>query len=188
MPVNRSAGMPRSVEKVRLQPFDSDRDLALVSAWLRRPHVIRWWGDPQKQLPAVLERPIGGGDALILADDVPVGYVRWQQTPRAELEAAGLHEIPEGSVDIDIAIGEADYISSGVGSRAIELVIRRLGSEGSVPLVMMATSVENAMAIRAYERAGLRRLRTFDDPEYGPCWLLVYEAPGPATHAEAASI
>jgi RimJ/RimL family protein N-acetyltransferase len=104
------------------------------------------------------------------------------------LEAAGLHEIPEGSVDIDIAIGEADYIGCGVGSRALHLVVQRLGSERSIPLVMMGTSVENAIAIRACEKAGFRRLRTFDDPDYGPCWLLVYEAPGPATRAETASV
>lgn len=176
--------MPGSVEKVWLQPFHPQRDIDRLAAWLRTPHVVRWWGDPQKQLPAVLERPAGGGDALIVADGVPVGYVRWQQTSRAELEAAGLHEIPGGSIDIDIAIGEANYIGCGVGSRALQLVVQRLGSVGSIPLLMMATSVENAIAIRASERAGFRRLRIFDDPEYGPCWLLVYEVPG----VEAASV
>ncbi|MCK6455295.1 MAG: acetyltransferase [Phycisphaerae bacterium] len=159
-----------------------------MSVWLRRPHVVRWWGDPQKQLPVVLERPTGGGDALIIADGVPIGYIRWQRTPRAELEAAGLHEIPEGSVDIDLAIGEADYIGCGVGSRALHLVVQRLESERSTPLVMMGTSVENAIAISACEKAGFRRLRTFDDPEYKRCWLLVYETPRPSTRAEAASV
>ncbi|GMU84244.1 MAG: GNAT family N-acetyltransferase [Planctomycetota bacterium] len=180
--------MPRSVAKVWLQPFHPGDDVARVSAWLRRPHIVRWWGDPQTQLPAVLERPVGGADALIIADRVPVGYVRWQQTPRAELEAAGLHEIPDGSVDIDIAIGETDYIGCGVGSRALQLVVQRLGSEKSLPLVMMATSIDNASAIRAAEKAGFRRLRTFQDPEYGPCWLLACESPRPNTPLDAAPV
>lgn len=168
--------MPESVEEVWLQPFCPGRDIDRVSAWLRKPHVVRWWGDPQEQLPAVMERPIGGDDALIIADRVPVGYVRWQQTSRAELEAAGLHEIPEGSIDIDIAIGEADYLGCGVGSRALHLVLQRLETEKFSTLVMMTTSVENGIAIRACEKAGFRRRRTFDDPEYGRCWLLVHEA------------
>jgi RimJ/RimL family protein N-acetyltransferase len=180
--------MRRSVERVRLQPFHPRRDIDRVAAWLRAPHIVRWWGDPEKQLLAVLARPVEGGDALIVADGVTVGYVRWQQAPRAELEAAGLHEIPEGSIDIDIAIGEADYIGRGVGSRALHLVVQQLRSEKSTPRVLMGTSVENAIAIRACEKAGFRRLRTFDDPEYGLCWLLVYEAPRPATRAEAASV
>lgn len=166
-----------SVEVVSFQPFDPQRDIDRVAVWLHAPHVVRWWGDPEKQLHALLERPVEGGDALIVADGVTVGYVRWQQTPRAELEAVGLHKIPEGSVDIDIAIGEADYIGCGVGSRALLLVVQRLESERSTPLVMMGTSVENAIAISACEKAGFRRLRTFADPEYGLCWLLVHEMP-----------
>lgn len=114
---------------------------------------------------------------MIVADGVPVGYVRWQKALRAEMEAAGLHETPEGTIDIDIMIGEADYIGRGVGPRALQLVVQRLRSEGSIPMIMMGTSVDNTMAISAFERAGFRRVRTFDDPEYGPAWLLVYEAP-----------
>ncbi|MBW7862684.1 MAG: acetyltransferase [Phycisphaerae bacterium] len=170
--------MPRSVEEVWLRTFHPLRDIARLSTWLRKPHIVRWWGDPRVQLHAALERPAAGGDALIVADGVPVGYVRWQQTPRPELEAAGLPEIPEGSVDIDIAIGEADYIGCGVGSRALKLVVQRLRSAESVPMIMMGTSVNNTVALRSFERAGFRRMRTFDDPDYGPCWLLVYEAPG----------
>ncbi len=45
-------------------------------------------------------------------------------------------------------------------------------------MIMMGTSVNNTVALRSFERAGFRRMRTFDDPDYGPCWLLVYEAPG----------
>jgi hypothetical protein len=32
-----------TVELLAVQP---DRDLALIGAWLARPHVSRWWGDP----------------------------------------------------------------------------------------------------------------------------------------------
>lgn len=174
---DRSGRMRVSVEKVCLQTFHPQRDVDRLAAWLRAPHVVRWWGDPAKQLHAVLERPVEGGDALIVADGVTVGYVRWQQAPRAELEAAGLHTIPEGSIDIDIAIGETDYIDRGVGSQALQLVVQRLRSEGSMPMIMMGTSVDNTMAISAFERAGFRRSRCFDDPEYGPAWLLVYQAP-----------
>lgn len=165
--------MRKEVDKVSLDQFDRKRDLECLAVWVHAPHVARWWGNPETQLRAVLEPPAGGDEALIVADGVPVGYVRWQRVPREELEAAGLHEIPDGTIDIDIAIGEADYVGCGIASRALRQLVARLVSDRSIPMIMMATSVENTMAVRAYEKAGFRRLRTFQDPEYGLMWLFV---------------
>lgn len=165
--------MPDSVKAVRLDPFDPERDADLVSDWLRTPHVSRWWGDPAKALREVLERPHGGGDALIVADEVSVGYVRWQTPERAELDAAGLQEVPEDTtMDIDIAIGDPGYIGLGVGSRALGLLVEDLAADGSLRTIILATSVDNLVAIGAYEKAGFERRRTFADPEGGEYWLL----------------
>jgi hypothetical protein len=67
----------------------------------------------------VLERPVGGDDALIAFDGTPVGYVRWQLAPRSELEAAGIAEVPDGAIDIDIAIGEEAFVGRGIGPAAL---------------------------------------------------------------------
>lgn len=175
--VARRPTMPDSVETVRLEPFDVERDTKLVSAWMREPHVSRWWGDPDKALGEVLQRPVGGGDALIVADEVPVGYIRWQKPTRTDLDEAGLQEVPDDVMDIDIAIGETDYVGIGVGSRAIRQLVERLLAGGSTPMIILATSVENAVAVRAYEKAGFDRRCRFDDPECGECWLLALNAP-----------
>jgi RimJ/RimL family protein N-acetyltransferase len=165
--------MPDSVKEVRLDPFDPERDADLVSVWMRAPHVSRWWGDPVKTLGEVLERPNGGGDALIVADDVPVGYIRWQQPTRAELDEAGLQEVPDDTtMDIDIAIGVSDYVGVGVGSRAIGLLVKDLAADSRLRTIILATSVDNLVAVRAYGKAGFERRRRFDDPECGECWLL----------------
>jgi len=165
--------MPESVDEVRLDPFDPERDADLVSIWVRAPHVSRWWGDPGKTLGEVLARPDGGGDALIVADEVAVGYIRWQKLTRAELDAAGLYEVPEATtIDIDIAVGEPDYIGLGVGSRAIGLLVKDLAANSSLRAIILSTSVDNLVALSAYEKAGFERRRRFDDPEYGECWLL----------------
>jgi aminoglycoside 6'-N-acetyltransferase len=167
--------VPGTVETVRLEPFDPESHADLVARWLQTPHVAEWWGDPQQNLAEVLQRPADGDDALILADGVPVGYVRWQKPTRTELDAAGLHEIPDAAMDIDIAIGELSYVGRGVGSRALRQVVEMLAGDTGIPLIMLATSVGNSVAIRAYEKAGFRRLRTFDDPPNGEHWLMALE-------------
>ena len=169
--------MTDTVEAVRLEPFDPELDADLVAGWLRAPHVAEWWGDPQQNLAEVLQRPAGGDDALIVADGVPVGYVRWQKPTRAELDTAGLYEIPDTAMDIDIAIGEPSYVGRGVGSRALRQVVAMLAGDTGIPLIMLATSVGNSVAIRAYEKAGFRRLRRFDDPPNGEHWLMALEPP-----------
>ena len=163
------------VERVSLEAFSPERHGETLAAWAQAPHVARWWGEPATQLEAALRRPVGGGDALIVADGAPVGYVRWERPAREELEAAGLSELPAGTVDIDIAIGEADYLGRGIGSRALAEVVERLAADQGVPAIILATSVENAAAIRAFEKAGFRRRRTFEDGEHGVMWLLQWE-------------
>ena len=163
------------VERVWLEAFSPDRHGEMLAVWLQSPHVARWWGEPAEQLEAALRRPVEGGDALIIADGAPVGYIRWEQARRQELEAADLLELPPGTVDIDIAIGEEDYLGRGIGPRALCAVVERLTADQAVPAITLATSVENAAAIRAFEKAGFRRMRTFEYAKYGVMWLLQWE-------------
>lgn len=155
---------------VELVPYDAARHGGLLREWLHRPPVVRWWGDPE----AVLADP-ADGEALILADARPVGYLRWQRLTRAEVDEAGLHEIPDGAVDVDVFIGEPDAIGRGIGPVALRLLVDRLRQDATVPLVVLSTAVENHAAMRAYEKAGFRRHRCYDDPECGPSWLMIAE-------------
>ncbi len=160
---------------VELVPFSPEHDLPLVESWLRQQHVSQWWGDPVKALQEVSQRPRGGGEALIAVDGLPVGYVRWQVPRREELDAAGLHELPDDVVDIDIAVGDAERLGQGIGPAALAIVRDRLAEAGA-GTIMLATSVENARAVRAYEKAGFARRRQFVDTDGSSYWLMVFEA------------
>lgn len=159
---------------IELAPFLPERDLALLETWLGRPHVSRWWGEPAEALQEIVEPPAGGGEALISVDGVPAGYVRWQTPAREELDAAGLHEVPDDAIDIDIALGEQELLGKGIGSRALSLLRDRLLHDGT-RTIMLATSVDNVRAIRAYEKAGFVRRRRFVDTDGGTYWLMVSE-------------
>lgn len=164
-----------SGHRVELSPYISERHSGLLGSWLRRPHVSKWWGDPDKALLEASEPPNGGGGALITADGSPVGYIRWQVPDREELNAAGLREIPPDAIDIDVAIGEADWLGRGVGPRALMLLVEQLVAGGTTT-IMLATSVDNLQAIRAYEKAGFQRRRQFIDTDGGTYWLMTIEA------------
>lgn len=174
------------MSSVELVPFDPSGDAELLARWLRKPHVSRWWGDPESRLSEVLDRPVGGDDALIAFDGTPVGYVRWQQVSRSELEAAGIVGVPDGAVDVDIAIGEEAFVGRGVGPAALRQVVTRILESGRPPMIIMGTAIENVGALRAFAKAGFRPIHQFDDPEYGSFWLLRHTDGTPGAVGEGA--
>ena len=151
--------MRTTAKQVELRALVPERDLSLVTEWLRLPHVTRWWGDPAVSEAAVREHRVGDS-ALILFQAVPVGYLCWQTPTRQELQVAGLDDLPFDLVDIDIFIGEFAATGRGVGSGALSQLCDKLRRQG-VRLVGMAAATENRAACRAYEKAGFRSYRRF---------------------------
>jgi aminoglycoside 6'-N-acetyltransferase len=172
------------VDDVGLKELDLQADLRLLERWLRSPHVVRWWGTPDLHLTSLSQRS-RNTDAVITADGRPVGYLCWQRPSPAELEAAGLTDLPEDLVDIDILVGEPELLGRGVGPRALALLLARLHGEG-VGFAGLGTSTSNRVAIRAFEKAGFRLFRDFDDPESGPCKYMVKQLRGAVEQPVAA--
>ena len=158
---------------IDLVPFDTEKHLPTLRRWLNQPHVRRWWGDPKINIEEAMQRPKGGGHVLISIDGTPAGYLCWQPYRKQDLKVVGLTDLEDGSIDVDIMIGEIAHVGHGVGPRALELLLARLGGDLSVPLVGVCTSVENARAIRAFEKVGFSRLREYDDDEWGRCCFMV---------------
>ena len=147
-------------------------DLPLVADWVGRDHVRRWWGDPERSLAELKSQK---KRAIIAAGNVKVGLVVWAHPPRGELDEAGLHDVSEEVIDIDIMIGEPDALGRGVGTRAIRLVADRIFRQNDVAHIIAATSTANTASIRAFEKAGFRSEREFDDPQCGRCLLMIRE-------------
>jgi len=164
------------VDDVDLKVLELQADLPLLRRWLQSPHVVRWWGTPNLHLPALAQRS-RDTHAVITADGRPVGYLCWQRPSPSELEAAGLTDLPEDLVDIDILIGELELLGRGVGPRALILLLAKLRGEG-VEFAGLGTSTSNRAAIRAFEKAGFRLFRDFEDPESGPCRYMVAQLRG----------
>lgn len=164
---------PPSVELVA---FLAPRDLPLLRIWLDRPHVAPWWGDPGEALAHASGHP-PSMHKIIAVDGEAVGYVCWQSLGAEELSAAGLSALPPDHVDVDILIGENECIGRGIGPQALLAVIEQLRSAG-VSSIGLATDEGNQRARRAFEKAGFRFFREFE--EAGRRWCYLIREPGPA--------
>ena len=61
----------------------------------------------------------------------------------------------------------------GIGPKALALLLALLRDDASIALVGVSTSVENASARRAFEKAGFRVSRQYSPPGFGACYLLL---------------
>jgi hypothetical protein len=161
-----------SSNAVSLEPF-LPAHLPLLEAWLARAHVAPWYPRPLDDLARAASPPAGGAHALICSDRRPVGYLRWQSVDRATLDAIGLPEIPEHSVDIDILIGEVSCTGQQVGPAALELLAQQLLCDSTVSMLGLTSALANTRAHRAFAKAGFHITRQYDPNGLGICHLLL---------------
>ncbi len=172
-------GISHSGPHVELRIFESRKHAALLEAWLGQPHVREWWGDQLDELPELAERS-ADSHAVIYANGVPAGYVCWGRLSPADLSSAGLAALSGSLIDIDILIGEPHLTGRGIGPRALQLLLLQLRTNTAARWAGVGTSRSNRRALAAFEKAGFRRFRDFDDPDFGPSTYLITEL-----HADA---
>ena len=147
-------------------------DLPLVRDWLRVPHVKEWWHDADDF--EFVSGDLGHHDMaqfIVTMDERPFGYL---QCYRIGDWHAGFGAQPDGTRGIDQFIAEPGMVGRGHGSAFIRQFIEGLLDSGT-PRIVIDPRPTNPRAIRAYEKAGLRRVHEIDTPD-GRALLMVRDA------------
>ena len=148
-------------------------DLPLLGAWLRRPAVRRWWGDPDRELGLLTEDLANPAMTMLVAshDGRPFGYLQHYDV-RAWPMAYFAH-LPQGARAVDMFIGETHMLGGGHGSALLRQVAMQLRRDG-VPAIAIDPAPDNRRAVRAYEKAGFAIDRPIETEE-GPALLMMFE-------------
>ncbi|MCP1847515.1 MULTISPECIES: GNAT family N-acetyltransferase [unclassified Bradyrhizobium] len=148
-------------------------DLPLVKQWLALPHVREWWGDPAEQYALVsgdLDEP-AMDQFIVAADASDLGYIQCYDLTAWN---SGFGAQPEGTRGIDLFIGEPRMMAGGHGSALIRAFVDDRLAQGA-PRIVTDPDPANARAIRAYEKAGFRKMGMVDTPD-GPALLMARDA------------
>lgn len=140
-------------------------DLPMLAEWLALRHISRWWNDPH-DLASVTAKygPRIDGQRktnmhLIVEHERPIGWLQWYLWRDFPDHAAKLG-LGEDAAGLDLAIGEASAIGRGVGARTISVISGRLfDAFRQVNAVACDPEVLNRRSVRAFEKAGFRRIR-----------------------------
>ena len=159
-------------------------------AWRNAPHVREWW-DPDDP-PLTLEEAVakyhprimqeeGTTSCIIEFHGKPYGYIQFYQWIDDVEAAREMGFVPNADWwGVDVFIGEPDGISRGIGSQAVALMVEHLCASKNAKVVALTVDINNARAIRAYEKAGFRRDREVLDTDMKQgerirSWLMLAE-------------
>ncbi len=144
--------------RVTFQAF-AEEDFALLMGWLRQAHVTPWWG-PSLDEQAVREKylpRLSGEEAvqmyLILLEERPVGMIQTGPVDNISGFSARWQAV-------DILIGDPALIGQSLGPTVIrrfvdQVVFRQPGNDSC----LTDPDLENQRSVRAFEKAGFRKLR-----------------------------
>jgi aminoglycoside 6'-N-acetyltransferase len=128
-----------SLEPVR--PEHAERLRALRAT----PEVGRWWEPAPDGWPLKAEPNVHR--FAVVVDGEVAGYVQFWEEPDPSSRHA----------DVDIFLG-LEHQDRGLGTETMRTVVRHLLDERGHHRVTLGTSLDNARAIRSYEKVGFRRV------------------------------
>jgi aminoglycoside 6'-N-acetyltransferase len=128
-----------------LRPLQAD-DVERVAEIQAEPGIARWWGPPNK---AELRRQADGSDdekaLAIEREGELVGLIQYYEENEPDFRHAG----------IDVFLAELAQ-GHGMGTEAVRTLARYLIDERGHHRLTIDPAVDNAGAIRAYEKVGFR--------------------------------
>lgn len=122
--------------------------------------MARWWGEPEPNFP--LQDDPETVRWTIEIDDTVAGMVQYSE----ETEPRYRH------ATIDIFVDPA-WHNQGLGTEAVRRALQHLVTSRGHHRVTIDPAVMNAAAIRAYEKAGFRRvgvMRAYERDAAGDAW------------------
>ena len=123
-----------------LRPEDAD-ELRRIH---RTPEIARWWDLPDESFPWDESESTR---LTIVVDGVVAGLIQFWEETEPKYRHAG----------IDLFLDPALH-GQGLGTEAVRRVTRLLMDERGHHRVTIDPAVENVAAVRAYEKAGFRRV------------------------------
>ena len=161
-----------------------EQDIPMLHDWLNRPHIVEWWGGEEKRptlaetkghyLPKVMaEERVTPYIAML--GELPIGYAQ----SYVALGCGGgwwEDETDPGVRGIDQSLADPTLLGKGLGTKLVSALVELLFSDPEVTKIQTDPAPNNQRAIRCYEKAGFRQIRTIVTPD-GPAVYMLQARP-----------
>lgn len=145
----------------------NESDIDMVYNWLCLPHVAqRWGGVPE--YPKVFNKYSRYVHSdyvfsfIIYLNDKAIGYIHYYFANR--VGKGWWPNAQEGTVGIDIFIGEIEYINKGYGKQILKKFVCVIRSDPKIKKIILEVAPDNSRAKICYEKVGFSYLEEADTP------------------------
>lgn len=153
------------MQTIVFRPLDW-ADLPPLQRWLSEPHVEAWWHEAL-DLDGVRAKygpRIDGTESthvyIIEYAKRPIGWIQWYRWSDYPEHAAHLGAGPT-TAGVDLALGEADYLGRGLGSRSLRAFVADVVfADPTMTACISDPDERNVRSLRAFEKAGFVVVRS----------------------------
>lgn len=155
-----------------------ESDFPLIHKWLNIDFVTKWYekrkftyDDVERKYGNYLKPEVPTQSFIIEYDTKPIGYVQTYRIYDYPAYAACI-EMDEKTAGMDLFIGEKDFIGKGLGRDIVQKFLKDIVfRKETIDKVIVGLEPDNKAAIRVYEKAGFKYLKTVQiegekEPEY----------------------
>jgi aminoglycoside 6'-N-acetyltransferase len=154
-------------------------DLGVMHAWLQRAHVRRWWSKRETfdevvahYLPAIEGRK-PTDLYLIMLGERRVGFIQTYLVADYPRYANRI-EVGDDIAGVDLFIADEALTGKGIGSEALRAFVRDVIFARPETIACVADpDVRNTVSIRAFEKAGFRKVGEVFGPSAGETHALM---------------
>jgi RimJ/RimL family protein N-acetyltransferase len=156
-----------TVNDFSFKPLE-EKDLDQLCLWLNKPHIKEWWDESltEAETKAKYSKRIRDDFVhlyIVSMNGKPLGVVQHYDVSKI---GGGLWpDEDEGTVGIDLFIGETEKIERGIGTEMVKAFLTKLFADSEIKKIITDVNPLNSRAIRVYEKVGFNYVKDVATPD-----------------------
>jgi len=151
-------------------------DYTLLAKWLSDPVVLDYYEgrsnpfDLEKVMEKFAHRARGESQVIpciIEYNEKAIGYIQYYKASFSEYGVTELADIQKfvQPYALDVFIGETNYWSKGIGTKAIQMLIKYIFEIKNADIIFIDPQTWNKRAVRCYEKCGFKAVKIIEKRE-----------------------